>query len=106
MIVESSTELLNSKWGRTIHDLVKAGKLGPAYAMWGSGVTTRKDPLAGKENLTRSMWERITAAAEEHNEPGKFTAFIGFEWTSTPGGSNLHRNVIFRDDKDLADRIS
>ena len=105
MIAESNTELLNSEWGRTIHDLVKAGKLGDAYAMWGAGVTTRKDPLAGNEGLMRSMWERITTAAEQHNEPGTFTAFIGYEWTSTPGGSNLHRNIIFRDDKDLADRI-
>ena len=30
---------------------------------------------------------------------------IGFEWTSVPGGNNLHRNVLFRDDKDKADQI-
>ena len=105
MITESYPELLKSEWGRKIHDLAKAGKADAAYAMWGSGVITRKDPLAGNEGLMRSMWERITTSAEKHYEPGKFTAFIGFEWTSTPGGSNLHRNVIFRDDKALADRI-
>ena len=42
-------------------------------------------------------WEKIVLAAEEHNEPGKFTAFIGFEWTSVPKGFNLHRNVMLRD---------
>jgi hypothetical protein len=52
------------------------------------------------------MWERVTAAAENHYEPGKFTAFIGYEWTSTPAGNNLHRNIIFRDNKDLTDRIT
>ena len=51
------------------------------------------------------MWERITSSAEKYNEPGKFTAFIGFEWTSTPNGNNLHRNVIFRDGKAKADQI-
>ncbi|MBL4695548.1 MAG: DUF3604 domain-containing protein [Rhizobiaceae bacterium] len=105
MISESDPELLENDWGRKIHDLVKSGKVGEAYALWGDRVTKRTDPLADKREITRSMWGRITSAAEEHYEPGKFTAFIGFEWTSTPGGSNIHRNVIFRDDKKLADRV-
>ncbi|WP_425091679.1 DUF3604 domain-containing protein [Tropicimonas sp. S265A] len=42
-------------------------------------------------------WEQIVMAAEAHNDPGNFTAFIGFEWTSVPGGFNLHRNVMLRD---------
>jgi hypothetical protein len=67
MIDESNPELLKSEWGREVHDFVKAGDIATAYAMWGDGVTSRKDPLAGNEALTRSMWERITAAAEQHN---------------------------------------
>ena len=51
------------------------------------------------------IWKTIVNAAEKHNEPGLFTAFIGFEWTSVPKGFNLHRNVILRDNGDLALKI-
>ncbi|MEJ2383023.1 MAG: DUF3604 domain-containing protein [Xanthomonadales bacterium] len=44
-----------------------------------------------------SIWEKVVDAAEQFNEPGRFTAFIGFEWTSLDAGNNLHRNVIFRE---------
>jgi hypothetical protein len=45
----------------------------------------------------RSIWDKVVDAAERFNEPGQFTALIGFEWTSLVAGNNLHRNVIFRD---------
>jgi hypothetical protein len=41
-------------------------------------------------------WQKIIAAAQRHNDPGKFTAFIGYEYTPSPGSRHLHRNVIFR----------
>jgi hypothetical protein len=47
-------------------------------------------------------WEQTIAAAEEYNDPGQFTAFIAYEWSSAPGGDNLHRVVIYRDDADKA----
>jgi len=105
MIAEKNPDLLKTDFGRQISQLVYSGKYGDAYALWGSGMSERKDPLKGNEALTRTMWERLTASAERFNEPGRFTALIGFEWTSSPGGNNLHRNVVFRDGKAKGDRI-
>ncbi len=55
--------------------------------------------------IMKSVWQQYTATAEKFNEPGRFTAMIGYEWTSVPGGNNLHRNVLFRDGKVKADQI-
>lgn len=53
----------------------------------------------------KNAWHETIAAAEEYNEPGAFTAFIGYEWTSNTGGNNLHRNIIFRDNGDKASQV-
>jgi hypothetical protein len=53
----------------------------------------------------RKAWEDTVNAAEKYNDPGKFTAFIGYEWTSNTNGNNLHRVVIYRDDKYYALRM-
>ncbi len=105
MIEERNPELLKLDFGRQIAQLVYDGEYGDAYTLWGQGMSSRQDPLAGQDALTRSMWERITTAAERFNAPGQFTAFIGFEWTASPDGNNLHRNVIFRDGKGRADQV-
>ncbi len=60
--------------------------------------------LPGTETY-RSAWETNLRAAETTNQPGRFTSFIGYEWTSNTGGNNLHRVVVFRDGADKAGRI-
>jgi hypothetical protein len=56
--------------------------------------------------FARNVWLKNTEIMEKYNEPGRFTAFIGYEWTSNfGGGDNLHRNVIYRDGKDKADQV-
>ena len=47
----------------------------------------------------RTAWDNQKKVTNKHNEPGKFTTLIAFEWTSIPYGQNLHRNVFFRDNE-------
>lgn len=104
MIAESNERLLQTEVGKKLYDLVNAGKNVAAYGLWSKTRQTDGDPLADLQDVVKSFWERQTSTAEQFNNPGKFTALIGFEWTSMPQGNNLHRVVIFRDNKQKADQ--
>ncbi|GAA0526766.1 hypothetical protein FHS83_002098 [Rhizomicrobium palustre] len=58
-----------------------------------------KDQPQAVKDVAKSAWEREVSAANHNNQPGKFTAFVAYEWSSLPNGANLHRNVIFKGDK-------
>ncbi|MEO9599279.1 DUF3604 domain-containing protein [Parasphingorhabdus sp.] len=62
------------------------------------------DPEATKER-TIDLWEQHGETVDQYNEPGKFTAFMGFEYTPMPGGDNLHRVVMFRDGAEKATKV-
>ena len=63
-----------------------------------AGITGEALPEAiADRRFVQSVWDDYAATADAYDDPGTFTAFIGYEWTSTEGGNNLHRNVIYRD---------
>ena len=94
-------EMLSYPQGRKWYDMIKSGQ-GAAAAIEiiqsFSQETMAKGllPVPGTPAY-RGAWQETIKAADEANDPGRFTAFIGFEWTSNTGGNNLHRNVIFRE---------
>jgi hypothetical protein len=90
---------VGKKWYAAFHSHGEAG-----FALF----STLLKEMAGSQHvlqapkLHRSAWQLAVAAAEKYNEPGRFTALIGYEWSAAPGGDNLHRIVLFRDNADRA----
>ena len=105
LLMAKDPGLMATEFGKELRKRVDAGDLAGAWDYWSKTKANGKDPLAGQDQVYRTAWQKLTDAAEKHNEPGRFTAFIGFEWTSAYERNNLHRNVIFRGGKKNADTI-
>ena len=102
MIQQSDPALLADPWGKWVYDRFNAGPEGRMEAFgniieWGT--VKLQNPFSSNE-AARGIWTDFVKKADSYNEPGRFSAFAGFEWSSSPGGNNLHRCVIYADGAD------
>lgn len=107
MVRDGEEEAMATEWGVYLSGEIEKGgnaEYDAAVKFVGEAFVDGGVDELKTESLRRPPWNRITAAADAANTPGAFTAFIGYEWTSHPGGDNLHRVVIFRDSAEKADQ--
>jgi hypothetical protein len=103
-LMSGDPELLATEQGKKWYEMIKGGQGADAaldiITSFSAGKMPKGFPLPGTKAY-RSAWLETIKAAEAYNDPGRFTAFIGFEWTAG-GTSNLHRNIIFRENGNAA----
>jgi hypothetical protein len=107
-VLAGTPNIMSDAYGRELHTEFNKGGNAAAAAMVGMIARFAQGNMPEALNYQpgnpayRSTWESIVNAAEEFNDPGKFTTLIGFEWTSLVAGDNLHRVVLYRDGPDKA----
>jgi hypothetical protein len=113
LIFSGDRSITSDPEGKRIYDMIQAGgqkavnaslELIDAFSQ-GKKISDALEVAPGTK-LFRSVWDRQIAAAEEAYEPGRFTSFIGYEWTSLIKGNNMHRVVIYRDGGDRAQMMA
>jgi len=106
LIATGNPELLATDAGKEWYEAMQKG----GDAAWSQVVLMMEDfstgtPRFRNAKLERSVWDRVVDTASKYNEPGIFTAFNGYEWSSLTNGNNLHRVVVFRDGPERVKQI-
>jgi Protein of unknown function (DUF3604) len=104
-LLSGDPEILSTPKGKDWYEKLTSGNTDTIFgtAMEIVGSLSGDVPPIKSDRAVRHAWQDYTALADKYNEPGRFTALIGYEWTAI-GGYNLHRNVIFRGNAIVANR--
>jgi hypothetical protein len=101
--------LTSSEAGRRYIQLALDGDMNAAFEEFINSIGNGKIPPGFEgvdlNDVVMNVWNEIIEITDSHNDPGNFTTFIGWEWTSTPQGNNLHRVVFMKDDKSIAGKF-
>ena len=103
-MLSGAQHILSDPKGKEWYDLIQGGK-GVSVALELIGLFSQGNFPPGlvytpDSQPYKDAWAKTVDAAERYNEPGRFTAFIGYEWTSLVKGNNMHRVVVYRDGGD------
>ena len=104
-LLKGDPEIISAEPGKHWYKALTSGDGDKAFdtAMEIVASLSKKEPPIKNDKAVKNAWQAYTALADKYNEPGRFTALIGYEWTAI-GGYNLHRNVIFRGDASVANQ--
>jgi hypothetical protein len=104
-LLNGDREVLSTDAGKAWYEALTAGDPQRAFdtAMEIVASLSDEDPPIDNPKVIKNAWQGYTALADRYNDPGTFTALIGYEYT-TEGANNLHRNVIFRGDASQANQ--
>lgn len=103
-IAESNPLVLEDENASRMRELIAEGKPIEAYKLF-ARLRAGGEYVLHRDDLIMSMWQRMTAAADRFYQPGQFTTFIAYEYTSAVKMNNLHRVVLLRDGADKANKL-
>ncbi len=106
-LMQGDPELAKTATGRKWAAMMREGKGAQVFEREFGAAINDNAPIGDfdSERIKRAAWGDIVDAAQRHYMPCAFTSFIGWEWTSTPGGKNLHRVVFMSDGAEKARRV-